>query len=161
MTPKSAGFSLTELMVGIVIIGIVLAAAVPNFASYRESQRMATACDRLAAGCREARARARARNHQVVLDYRIDTNEVAFIDDANDNGIADAGEAVEVYALPDGVSMASTTFTGDQLVFSGRGRAVEGGSVTLTAGDRVDPRRVRVSTGTGEVRVVPVDGDNP
>jgi len=154
----TAGFSLTELMVGIVIIGIVMAAAIPNFTSYRESQRMATACDRLAAACREARARARARNHQIVLDYRTDSNEVAFIDDANDNGVADAGEAVEVYALPEGITMSATTFTNDQLVFTGRGRALAGGSVTLVAGEHVDPRRVRVSTGTGEVRVVPVDG---
>ena len=151
------GFSLPELMVGVVIIGIVLAASIPNFSSYRESQRMATACDRLAAACREGRARARARNHQIVLDYRTDANEMAFIDDANDNGIADLGEAVEVYALPEGVIMSATTFTNDQLIFTGRGRAVGGGSVTLTAGQRVDPRRVRVSAGTGEVRVVPLD----
>ena len=155
----TAGFSLAELMVGIVIIGIVMAAAIPNFTSYRESQRMATACDRLAAACREGRSRARARNHQIVLDYRTDTNEVAFIDDVNDNGVADDGEAVEVYALPAGITMSATTFTNDQLVFTGRGRALAGGSVTLVAGDRVDPRRVRVSTGTGDVRVVPVGGE--
>ena len=154
---RDAGFSLTELMVGIVIIGIVVAATIPNFASYRETQRMSTACDRLATACREARSRARSRNHQIVLEYRTDTNEVAFIDDANDNGLADAGEEVEVYPLPDGITMASTTFTNDQLIFTGRGRAVAGGSITLDAGDHVTGRRVRVSTGTGEVRIVPVD----
>ena len=105
------GHKKTELMEGVVIIGIVLAASVPNFNSYRESQRMSTACDRLAAAAREGRARARARNHQIVLDYRTDDNEMAFIDDANDNGVADLGEAVEVYALPDGVTMSATTFT--------------------------------------------------
>ncbi|HZL84983.1 MAG TPA: prepilin-type N-terminal cleavage/methylation domain-containing protein, partial [Candidatus Krumholzibacteria bacterium] len=96
---RAAGFSLTELMVGIVIIGIVVAATIPNFNSYRETQRMSTACDRLATACHEARSRARSRNHQVVLEYRTDSNEVAFIDDTNDNGAADVGEKVEVYAL--------------------------------------------------------------
>ncbi len=157
VTARDAGFSLPEIMVGIVIIGIVVAATIPNFNSYRETQRMSTACDRLASACREARARARSRNHQIVLEYRTDDNEVAFIDDANDNGLADDGETVEVYPLPQGITMASTTFTNDQLIFTGRGRAVEGGSITLDAGDHVDGRRVRVSSGTGDVRVVPVD----
>jgi len=152
------GFSLPELMVGIVIIGIVLVAAVPNFTSYRETQRMHTACDRLAAACRDARARARARNHQIVVDYRTDSNEVAIIDDVNDNGVADDDEAVEVYGLPDGAMLSATTFTNDQLVFNSRGRALAGGSITISVGDHVDPQRVRVSAGTGEVRVVPVDG---
>ncbi|HZL84096.1 MAG TPA: GspH/FimT family protein, partial [Candidatus Krumholzibacteria bacterium] len=62
------------------------------------------------------------------------------------------------YALPQGVTMASTTFTNDQLIFNGRGRAVTGGSITLDAGDHVTGRRVRVSSGTGDVRVMPVGG---
>lgn len=155
---RERGFSLVELMVGIVIIGIVLVAAVPNFVSYRETQRMHTTCDRLAAACRDARSRARARNHQIVMEYRTDANEVAIIDDVNDNGAADADEAVEVYALPEGASMAGTSFANDQLVFNSRGRALAGGSITISVGDHVDPLRVRVSAGTGEVRVVPVGG---
>jgi len=145
-------------MVGIVIIGIVLVAAVPNFSAYRETQRMHTACDRLAAACRDARARARARNHQIVVEYRADTNSVAIIDDANDNGVADGGEGVEVYALPDGARLSATTFANNQLIFNGRGRAMAGGSITVSVGDHVDPQRVRISPGTGEVRIVPVDG---
>ncbi len=154
----SAGFSLPELMVGVVVIGIVLVATIPNFSSYRENQRMASVCDRLASAHRDARSRARSRNHQIVLDYRTGTNEMAIIDDVNDNGVADGGEKVEVYALPDGVTMASTTFTDDQLVFNGRGRALGGGSITLSAGARVDAKLVRVSTGTGEVRILTAGG---
>ena len=52
-----SGFTLTELMVGIVIVGILVVAAVPNMVSYRESTRMASACDRVAAAFRASRAR--------------------------------------------------------------------------------------------------------
>ena len=155
---RRAGFFLPELMVGVVVIGIVLAASIPNFRSYRENQRMASACDRLASACRDGRSRARSRNHQVVLEYRTDSNELAIIDDANDNGVADVGEAVEVYPLPAGVTMTSTTLTNNQLIFNGRGRALSGGSITLSAGEHVEGKLVRISTGTGEVRVLPVDG---
>ena len=157
--PDARGFTLPEVMAGIVIMGIVIAASVPNLVSYRESQRMATACDRVAAACRAARAQARSQNHSIIVEYRTDDSEIAVIEDADDNGVADAGEPVHVFSLPGGVTLASTTFTGDQLVFNGRGQALEGGSVTLQArSDRVEPMRVRVSAGTGYVKVVPGDG---
>jgi prepilin-type N-terminal cleavage/methylation domain-containing protein len=159
MGPRQArGFSLTELMVGIVIMGVVLAASVPNLRSYRESQRMVSACDRIATACRAARARARSHNHSIIVEYRMDAGELAVIEDANDNGVVDGGEGVEVFALPAGISIASTTFTGDRLIFNGRGLAVDGGSITLTGQEHVTPMRVRVSAGTGQVRVLPGEG---
>jgi prepilin-type N-terminal cleavage/methylation domain-containing protein len=153
---NTAGFSLPELMVGIVIMGIMIVAAVPNMVSYRESTRMASACDRVAAACRSARARARSENHSIIVEYR--TDEVAIVEDENDNGAADVGESVEVYPLPDGVTLSANTFTDNHLVFNGRGQAVDGGSVTLSGAYGVQPRSVRVSAGTGYVKVVPADG---
>lgn len=151
------GFTTTELMVGLVIVGIIIAVAVPNLRSYRESQRMASACDRIAAMCRSARAKARAQNHQIIVTYDVDTNEAVMHEDANDDGVVDADEGVETYALPTGIFLNSSTFTGDALVFNGRGRCVEGGSVTVDGLDHVESKRIRVSVGTGQVRVLPVD----
>jgi prepilin-type N-terminal cleavage/methylation domain-containing protein len=151
------GFTTTELMVGLVIVGIVIAAAVPNLRSYRESQRMSSACDRIAAMCRSARAKARAQNHQIVLTYDMAMNEAVLHEDANDDGVVDADENVETFALPTGVFFNSSTFTGDALVFNGRGRCLEGGSVTVDGLAHVESKRIRVSVGTGQVRVLPVD----
>ena len=151
----ASGFSLTELVAGIVIMGVLLAVSVPNLRSYRESQRMASACDRIAAACRSARAQARSQNHSIIVEYRTSSGELAVIEDANDNGTVDDGERVQVFPLPDGISMASTTFTSDRLVFNGRGLAVDGGSITLTGNDHVAPKRVRISPGTGQVRILP------
>jgi type IV fimbrial biogenesis protein FimT len=149
---RNAGFSLTELMVGVTLTGIVLAATVPNVRSYRESQRMTAAGDQIASAIRDAQARARSQNHDVVVEYRTNTNEFAVIDDVNGNGVADAGEQVTVSPLPDGVTLASTTLTSNQLIFNGRGRSVNSGTVVLS-GSHVENREVSVSAGTGRVKV--------
>jgi len=150
---RKDGYSLTELMVGLVVTGIVVAATVPNIRSYRESQRMASASDEIAAAIRTAQARARSQNHDIIVEYRTLTNEFAIIDDENSNGSADAGEQVTVTPVPDGVSLASTTLTSNQILFNNRGRATNGGSITLS-GTHVSDKEIRVSVGTGRVRVL-------
>ena len=150
---RSEGYSLTELLVGCAVLGLVLAAAVPNLRSYRESQRMAAAGEQVAAACRAARARARSENHNVVIEYRPEENSFAVIDDENSNGTADAGEGVNVRPLPDGLTLQATTFPGDRLVFDGRGHATSGGNVLLAGRAGVLGRTVRVSSGTGQVKI--------
>ena len=151
-----AGYSLAELMVGVVLTGIVLAATVPNVRSYRESQRMSAASDRIASAIRTAQARARSLNHDVIVNYRSGSNDFQVIDDANENGVADGGEQVTVVPIPGGVTLSATTLTGNQLLFNGRGRATNSGTITL-AGSHVEDLEIRVSAGTGRVHVVMPD----
>jgi len=149
---KNAGFTLTELMVGVTLTGIVLAATVPNLRSYRESQRMSAAGDQIASSIRDAQARARSQNHGIIVEYRTLSNEFAVIDDVNNNGAVDVGEQVTVSPLPPGVTLASTTLTGDQLMFNGRGRSTNSGSIVLSGND-VSNREISIAAGTGHVKV--------
>ena len=150
---REAGFSLTEVMVGCSVMGLVLAAAVPNLRSYRESQRVAGATQELAALCRTAQARARSENHDVIVEYRTDDNVLAVIDDENSNGSADNGEMVTEHPVGGGLELASTTFTNDQLVFDSRGRATNGGTVLVQGRDGVQPKRLTIAAGTGHVSI--------
>ena len=135
------------------LIGLTVAATVPNLRSYRESQRVWRASEQVAAACREARARARSENHNVFIEYRTDENALAIVNDVNNNGVADSGEQVQVRPLAEGMSLQSTTFPNDRLLFDSRGRAVAGGSVRLGGAEGVQPKSVRVAAGTGQVRV--------
>lgn len=150
---RTRGYSLVELMVGIAIAGVVMAAAVPNLRSYRESQRLQGATEVVAASVAEAKARARSMNMSVIVEYRVDEAVIAVIDDADGDGVEDDTEHVEVHPLDTGLVLASTTFTDDRLVFDSRGTAVSGGSIFVTGADGLPPKRVRISAGTGHVAV--------
>ena len=151
---KRDGFSLLEVMVGCAVVGIVVAAAVPNMRSYRESHRIWSETQQIASICKAAQARARSENHNVVVEYRPDSNEYVVLDDENNNGQADNGETVTTHPIRDGLTLAYTTFTNDQLIFDNRGRATNGGTI-LVQGSQYDiePKRVQIAAGTGQVRI--------
>jgi prepilin-type N-terminal cleavage/methylation domain-containing protein len=150
---RNAGFSLTESMVAISIIGLLIAAAVPNLRSYREAQRVAGGAQKMAAVCRAAQAQARSENHDVILEYRPNDNTLAVIDDENNNGSADNGETVIEHPIGDGLQLASTSFTNDQLVFDSHGRATSGGTVLLRGRAGVQPKQLTIASGTGHVSI--------
>jgi len=150
---RQQGYSLVELMVCIVILGIVVAASIPNLRAYRESQRLASATEVVAATVSEARARARGRNVSVIVECRPDDGTIALIEDTDGDGVADVSEPVEVRALGEGMTLAATSLTGDRLIFDDRGTAQSGGSVFLTGADGLVAKRVRVSSGTGHVSI--------
>jgi Tfp pilus assembly protein FimT len=143
-----------EVMVGCAVVGIVVAAAVPNLRSYRESHRIWSETQQIASICKAAQARARSENHNIVVEYRPASNEYVVIDDENNNLQADAGETVTGHPIRTGLRLASTTFTNDQLVFDRRGRATSGGTIlVLGAETDIEPKRVLVAAGTGHVRI--------
>jgi Tfp pilus assembly protein FimT len=141
------------MMVACVLIGITVIATVPNLRSYRETQRLQRASEQLAAACREARSRARSQNHDVYIEYRMAENAFAVVEDEDGDGVEDAGETVTLVPMGDGLTLLSTTCPGDRLLFDSRGRATAGGTITLTGGQAGLAKNVRVSSGTGQVRI--------
>lgn len=156
---RREGYSLLEVLLVCAVVGITIAAAVPNLRSYRESQRMAGISQQLASECRAAQARARSQNHDVVIQYDADAETYAVIDDLNGNGQADDGETVTLRTLPEGLGLRATTLADDRLVFDSRGRARNGGSVVVVGGQGVEPRRLRISSGTGHIKVLGCEDD--
>lgn len=148
------GFSVLEMMVGCVVIGIVLAAAVPNLRSYRESHRIWSESQEIASICKAAQSRARSENHNIIVEYRPGNNEYVVIDDANNNGQGDTGEGVTTHPIANGLTLSATTFADDRLVFDARGRATNGGTVLLQGEQAgIMPKRVVIAAGTGQVSI--------
>jgi len=148
------GFSLIEMMVGCVVIGIVLAVATPNLRSYRESHRIWSESQTIASICKAAQSKARGENHNIIVEYHPSDNEYVVIDDQNNNGQGDAGEGVTTHPIANGLTLSSTTFADNRLVFDARGRATNGGTVLLLGEqDGIMPKRVVIAAGTGQVSI--------
>lgn len=136
LRPRSSGFSLIELMVAVVVLGILMAVAMPNFNSWIRNARARAVADALQTGLRLAQAEAQRRTHTVVFfltdTKACDTSATAAAGGAywqvrtvpNALLTNDVAEAVQCGVLTDisnGVTLSSSTST-TALCFSADGR---------------------------------------
>ncbi|MEO6139059.1 MAG: GspH/FimT family pseudopilin [Luteimonas sp.] len=64
---RQRGFTLIELMVAVTIMGILLAFAIPNFESFVNTNRLASAANEMIASIQTARMESLRRNNRVVV----------------------------------------------------------------------------------------------
>lgn len=77
---RAPGFSIIELMVGLTIVGVLIAIGAPSFATYLQSSKLASASQSYLSGVQLARAEAIRRNlpvQFVLTDTPIDTPDIA------------------------------------------------------------------------------------
>jgi type II secretion system protein H len=95
----SSGFSLVEALIVIVIVGFLLAIAVPRFAEERRRFQLDTSAYQLAGDLRRAQVEAIKRNQAVTLEMTSDTSyNIDFIGDRflEDNVVFATGSADSV-----------------------------------------------------------------
>lgn len=130
------GYTVTELMVGVTIIGIAAVASVPNVSSYLRSRNAATGSEQLSSHFRVARSRAVLEGNDYLVQFTSSSTYQIVDDDGGGNGIpgnadydatnrgngqADDGELVMgPFALPTGLAFATASgiqnpFTGEEL----------------------------------------------
>lgn len=132
------GFSLVEVMVVTVVIGITLAASVPSFSRFMQSSSLDSASKQVAGHFRLARATAVAQGvPQLVLWSNYDYYYM--MTDTDRNGIYTAGEDYTgPYWLPDGVIVTNPQgFNGSYISFLPNGTSSQAVSWDLinTRGD--------------------------
>jgi len=116
---KSAGFTLTELMVTIVVLGVLTTMAMPSFKSLTQSQRVKNASFELYAALSLARNEAIKRNSDVTLAGTTNAkNEVSWVITAADGTVIRR----QGYILD--VKMDVNNLTGMGLIYRRNGRAV-------------------------------------
>ncbi len=154
---RQAGFSVIELMVVLLVVGITLAAGVPAFQSFIRSSGLKNGTENLAAQLRLARQMAVSQSVDQIVVWNPDSRQYRIVTDEDGNGVAGVGEpTVGPFTLPDRVDLANATgsdaFTGSQVIFSPDGSASESGSVVLSTDD-THTLTLSVLAPTGQVRI--------
>lgn len=146
------GFSLTELMIVISILGLLLAVSTPALSRFAASWRLNGAAAKMAMSLRAARSAAVSKNIDVVFVFDQDAGEYHFIEDSNGNGVADGGEReTSVQDLPKGVEIDDFTVPQTTITFTSKGSTADGGTIVMSGGG--NQVQIRVYSGTGNVAV--------
>jgi prepilin-type N-terminal cleavage/methylation domain-containing protein len=149
------GFTLTELMIVITIMGALLAVSSPAISRFVSNWRLNGAATQMAMVMRAARSAAVNKNMNVVFIFDKDAGEYHFLEDSDGDGAADSGEReTTVQILPAGVSIDEFTVPQASVTFSPKGSTADGGAIVMKGrGDR--ELQIRVYSGTGNILVEP------
>jgi prepilin-type N-terminal cleavage/methylation domain-containing protein len=147
------GFTLAELMIVIVIMGLIAVASIPAIGRFLQSWRLSGETDQLAGFLRRARSTAVMKNRDVIFKFKMSDNTYFYFEDPDGDGVRDAQEYQSAtHELPPGISFEGHTLSGPILIFGPRGNANEGGTITLQ-NRRDHTRMISVFGGTGNVSV--------
>ena len=145
MLRKNAGFSLTELMVIIGIIGIMAGIAMPNLIGWLPKYRMGSAAREILGTLEFARLTAVKRNVAtlVTLDYANDLVRVTV-----------GATTVRTIRMPAGIDLKepASPSLGASFNFNGQGMADKSGEVLISDGGRHPDKKVSLSTG-GSIKI--------
>ncbi len=153
---REAGFSMVEILVVLLILGITLAASVPAFTRYLASSTLDNAGSEFAGRLRLARQTAVAQEVPQIVSWDTVAKTYTIVSDTNGDGIVQGGEPIlGPFTLPDGIDLANDTgdpFGGTTLTFNANGSASESGSMVLSNAKNGSVT-LSVLSPTGQVRL--------
>ncbi len=150
---REAGFSIIELMVVVVIMGIVLAASIPALRQHTETVNLTKGSREVESSLKLARARAVSTNNSVVVVFDTDASTYLLFEDADDDGTQDAGETSSgPFEAPNKIVIGSVSFARSTVTFTPNGAASETGSVVLVNTKNL-AQRIDLTAATGLVYV--------
>lgn len=129
--PALAGFTLVELAIVVLILGILAAVGAPKFTESLMRARIDSAAKRVAADIRYAQSVARSKSTNQVISFAVGTDGYS-LTAVSDLNHAEANYDVNLSGQTPGVTIQSADFGGTtNLTYTHYGQPVEGGTVVL------------------------------
>ncbi len=93
------GMTLVELIVVMIIVGLLIAVAIPNFSAWRKNYQIRAESERVYMDLILARSTAIKNNNDVIVTFNEANDSYTILDDTNNNGSADSGESLKTVSL--------------------------------------------------------------
>lgn len=145
------GFTLTEVMVTLLIFGIVMAVSFPLLSESNRKRQLEGAAARVEAALTHARSTAITDKTPVRVSFDPESNSLEITQDTNEDGIFDG--VLRTITLDDDVTFADISFDATTaVIFSQDGTPDHAGSILLANGGSSN-QRVLVAATDGKVSV--------
>jgi prepilin-type N-terminal cleavage/methylation domain-containing protein len=152
---RQNGYSLVEMAVVIILLGITLMASIPAFSRLMQSNSLQNAANQFSGHMRLARQRAVATGVPYIVDWD-STETYLLVRDDNGNDIPDDGEPADgPFTLPKRIHLENSVddaFTSSLVTFTRDGSASESGTLVLS-NDRGHALNLILLAPTGQVRI--------
>jgi type II secretory pathway pseudopilin PulG len=158
-TPRrrsQAGVTALELLVGLVVFGITMAATVPAFSHLMQSNNLRGSSEKMAGHFRLARTKAVSSGipHMVIWSTSSDLHVI--LQDDNGNSLPDIGEPFDgPFSLPKNINLQNPSpdgFSNDWVTFTTDGSASEAGTLVVSNLDGISVNLMLLAP-TGQVRL--------
>jgi type II secretion system protein H len=153
------GFTLTEMVIVVVVIGIIAAMAVPSFLSYIPKLKVKSAARDIVSQMRLARSRSVAERKPYGVYFDVANNCYCLFEDT-DNPAAQtytlADSTIKSDTLEADVTLVSCTYTNACVVFNSTGAASTSGDLKLVTSDGSILMSINTLASTGRVRLAEV-----
>ncbi|MFO7915004.1 MAG: GspH/FimT family pseudopilin [Candidatus Krumholzibacteriales bacterium] len=148
-----AGFTLTELMIVISILGLIAVLSIPNIKGFLQTWKLNGESQELASTLRTARSAAVRRNAEVVFTFDMNTNSYFYFEDDDGDGGWDSGEYMsETKEMDPQVVITAHTLPSATITFGSKGETGASGTITIR-NNRKNIKNIRIMGGSGNIEI--------
>lgn len=147
---EKKGFTLIEIMIVIVIIGILSTIAVPSYQHFMARQRLNGAARMVMSDLMSARMQAVSKNNEFRILFVNNSPTYRILDDTNNNGVINAGEVVVTRNIQADYRDVNIVCSSANPIFYPRGTS---NGTTVELSNLTGSKYVIVAAFTGRVRI--------